>query len=91
MGFEEKSLPPSPLLSVRSKAIVNAPPEKVWNNVVTFSELPPADDWLFDLGIVCPTCATIEGTGVGAIRYCNFTTGPFVEPITVWDEPNVLA
>ena len=91
MGFEEKSLPPSPLLSVRSKVIVNAPPEKVWNNVVTFSELPPADDWLFDLGIACPTCATIEGTGVGAIRYCNFTTGPFVEPITVWDEPNVLA
>ena len=91
MGFEEKSLPPSPLLSVRSEVIVNAPPEKVWNNVVTFSELPPADDWLFDLGIACPTCATIEGTGVGAIRYCNFTTGPFVEPITVWDEPNVLA
>jgi len=91
MGFEEKSLPPSPLLSVRSEVIVNAPPEKVWNNVVTFSELPPADDWLFDLGIACPTCATIEGKGVGAIRYCNFTTGPFVEPITVWDEPNVLA
>ena len=56
-----------------------------------FSELPPADDWLFDLGIACPTCATIEGKGVGAIRYCNFTTGPFVEPITVWDEPYVLA
>ena len=63
MGFEEKSLPPSPLLSVRSEVIVNAPPEKVWNNVVTFSRTPPADDWLFDLGIACPTCATIEGTG----------------------------
>ena len=74
MGFEEKSLPPSPLLSSVPEVIVNAPPEKVWNNVVTFSELPPADDWLFDLGIACPTCATIEGTGVGAIRYCNFTT-----------------
>ncbi|MGM0558703.1 MAG: hypothetical protein ACQEVA_20120 [Myxococcota bacterium] len=29
--------------------------------------------------------------GVGAVRYCNFTTGPFVEPITVWDEPHRLA
>ena len=70
---------------------MNAPPEKVWNHVVTFSELPPAEDWLFSLGIACPTCATIEGTGVGAIRHCNFTTGAFVEPITVWDEPNRLA
>ena len=91
MGFEEKTLPEAPLFAVRSEVIVNAPPEKVWTNVVTFSELPPADDWLFDLGIACPTCATIKGEGVGAIRYCNFTTGPFVEPITVWDEPYVLA
>ena len=28
--------------------------------------------------------------GVGAIRRCNFTTGTFVEPITKWDEPNIL-
>ena len=91
MGFEEKTLPEAPLFAVHSEVIVDAPPEKVWTNVVTFSELPQADDWLFDLGIACPTCATIEGKGVGAIRYCNFTTGPFVEPITVWDEPNVLA
>jgi hypothetical protein len=28
---------------------------------------------------------------VGAVRYCEFTTGPFVEPITVWDPPNRLA
>ena len=91
MGFEESTLPQPPLFSVRSEVTVNAPPQKVWSNVVTFSDLPPSDDWLFDLGIACPTCATIEGTGVGAIRYCNFTTGPFVEPITVWDEPHVLA
>ena len=91
MGFEEKALPEAPLFAVRSEVLVNAPPEKVWNHLVTFSELPPAEDWLFSLGIACPTCATIEGPGVGAIRHCNFTTGAFVEPITVWDEPNRLA
>ena len=91
MGFEKQAVPEAPLFSVRSEVFVNASPEKTWNNVVTFSELPSADDWLFDLGIACPTCATIEGAGVGAIRHCNFTTGAFVEPITVWDEPNVLA
>src|SRR5205809_3436324 len=29
---------------------------------------------------------SIEGTGVGATRYCDFTTGSFVEPIAVWEE-----
>ena len=91
MGFEKEIVPEAPLFSVRSEVIVKAPPEKVWINVVSFSDLPPAKDWIFKLGIACPTCATIEGTGVGAIRHCNFTTGPFVEPITVWDAPNRLA
>ncbi len=35
--------------------------------------------------------ARIEDRGVGAIRYCEFDTGEFVEPITVWDEPYRLA
>ena len=33
----------------------------------------------------------LAGTGVGAVRYCEFSTGPFVEPITVWDENRRLA
>ena len=35
--------------------------------------------------------AAYLGRGVGAIRHCEFSTGPFVEPITVWDEPRRLA
>ena len=58
--------------------------------MVTFSELPPANDWLFDLGIAAPPVPRLK-VKAGAIRYCNFTTGPFVEPITEWDEPYVLA
>ena len=41
--------------------------------------------------MACPISAEIEGKGVGAVRHCIFTTGAFVEPITVWDEPNTLA
>ena len=58
MGFEKEIVPEAPLFAVRSEVIVNAPPEKVWTKVVTFSELPPAKDWIFRLGIACPTCAT---------------------------------
>ena len=34
--------------------------------------------------------ATITGHGPGAVRRCVFSTGPFVEPITIWDEPRLL-
>jgi uncharacterized membrane protein YhaH (DUF805 family) len=90
MGLE-KVVPPSlPLLAVKSSVIVNAPPEKVWRNVVSFSELPPPTEMIFKLGIAYPIRAEIHGCGVGAVRHCNFSTGPFVEPIEVWDEPRLL-
>ncbi len=70
---------------------IDAPPESVWREVVTFSELPEPSAILFRLGIAYPVRARIEGEGVGAVRRCEFSTGAFVEPITVWDAPNRLA
>lgn len=78
------------LIPVKTIIIVNAPIDKVWENVVTFNKIDEPTDWIFKTGISYPTNATIEGTGVGAIRYCNFSTGSFVEPITIWNEPNLL-
>ncbi len=78
------------LIPVRTEIVVHAPIEKVWENVVTFDTIASPKDWIFDAGISCPTDATIQGKGVGAIRYCNFTTGSFVEPITEWQAPTVL-
>jgi len=69
---------------------IDAPPAVVWRHVVTFPELPPPREWLFRAGVAAPLRARIEGMGVGATRYCDFTTGSFVEPITVWDENRVL-
>jgi len=70
---------------------VAAPPAVVWRRIVEFPDIPPPEDWFFRTGIACPLRARIEGTGVGAVRHCEFTTGDFVEPITVWDEPHRLA
>lgn len=70
---------------------IDAPPSVVWSNVVAFAPLPAPTEWIFASGIAYPTGATIVGTGVGAVRHCQFSTGPFVEPITVWDEPRRLA
>jgi len=70
---------------------IDAPPVVVWRHVVTFPELPPPREWLFRAGVAAPLRARIEGVGVGAVRYCDFTTGSFIEPITVWEENRRLA
>lgn len=77
--------------SITSSIIINAPREIVWHHVVTFSDIDSPPSWYFRRGVAYPIRAHIDGTGVGAIRYCEFSTGSFVEPITIWDEPRHLA
>ena len=60
-------------------------------NVGGVAELPPPSELVFWLGIAHPLRARIRGSGVGAIRTCEFSTGSFVEPITAWDPPRRLA
>lgn len=82
---------PLPLRAVSTSVIVDAPPAAVWPHVIDFPELPPPSQLIFALGIAYPQRARLVGEGVGAVRYCEFSTGPFVEPITVWDPPRRLA
>ena len=70
--------------------MVNARPEQVWKHVVTFSELPEPKEWYFHAGLAYPKRARIVDQGLGAVRYCEFSTGPFVEPIEVWNEGRLL-
>lgn len=91
MIIENQQNTEPPLTRIVTSVEINAPPERVWPLVIAFSEIPAPREWIFKSGIAYPTHARIEGTGVGAIRYCEFSTGSFVEPITVWYEPNVLA
>ena len=89
MGFDS-IYEPKGLIPVSTKVIVNSDINKVWSNVVTFNEIDEPTDWIFKTGISYPTDATIEGEGIGAVRYCNFSTGSFIEPITKWEKPNLL-
>ena len=77
-------------MAVVSAVDIDAPPETVWRNVITFPPLAEPDDWVFRAGVAYPVRADIEGRGPGAVRYCVFSTGPFVEPIEVWGEPELL-
>jgi hypothetical protein len=91
LAFGESHVETPTLRHVTTTIEVDAPPEAIWPNVIGFSELPAPPEWFFRLGIAYPQRARIEGTGVGAVRHCEFSTGPFVEPITVWEPPHRLA
>jgi uncharacterized membrane protein YhaH (DUF805 family) len=91
VALGESRLATGPEYVVRTTIEIDAPPETVWNHVVDFPDLPPPEEWYFRAGIACPQRARIDGTGVGAVRYCIFTTGQFVEPITVWEPGRRLA
>jgi hypothetical protein len=79
-----------PWFEVRSAITIAAAPEQVWKHIVAFPDLPEPREWYFRAGIAYPQRTRIEGSGVGATRYCEFSTGPVVEPVEVWDEPRLL-
>jgi hypothetical protein len=70
---------------VRTSMEIDAPPERVWPHVVAFRPMAEPEDILFRMGIAYPKYARIEGAGVGAVRYCVFSTGAFIEPIRRWE------
>jgi hypothetical protein len=91
MGIEHAADRRPAVAPVTTTIVVDAPPEVVWRHVVAFSRLPEKREAVFRTGIAYPVEARIEGRGVGAVRRCRFSTGDFVEPITVWDAPRRLA
>jgi hypothetical protein len=91
MSFEASNKSAPTLHKVVSTVEINAPIETVWQTVVAFPQIETEPEGILRLGFAYPVNAKIEGHGVGAVRYCNFNTGAFVEPVTAWQEPNLLA
>ena len=89
VAVEPRPVPPAH--EVVTVVEIAAPPEVVWRHVVSFPDLPPPTELMSRVGVAAPTRARIVGSGVGATRYCDFTTGSFVEPITAWEPGRLLA
>ena len=81
----------APEREVVSAVEIAAPVARVWRHVISFEEIRTPPAWYFRAGLAYPLRARIDGTGSGAVRHCEFTTGGFTEPITTWDEPRRLA
>jgi len=80
-----------PVNAVTTSIVIDAPVDVVWRNVIAFPPLAPPEEAIFRAGVAYPIAGQIVGSGVGAVRYCRFSTGDFVEPITTWDEDRLLA
>ncbi|MBK1790587.1 hypothetical protein [Persicirhabdus sediminis] len=91
VSFENATKPPPSIRKVTSSVLIDAPINEVWQTVIAFPDINTPAEGIFKMGIAYPIKAHIDGQGVGAIRYCCFSTGDFVEPITVWNEPHHLA
>ena len=85
LGWDTLAKPP--VRPVVTTIEIAATPQQVWQHVVEFPDLAAPAEWYFRAGLAYPKRARI----VDGIRYCEFSTGPFVEPITTWDEPRLLA
>src|SRR5258708_9819 len=62
-GIEHFTRPQPGVFEVKSSLEINAPPEKVWQKVVAFSEIPPPQERLFRAALAYPIRAEIAGPG----------------------------
>lgn len=79
------------LVEVVRSVEIDASCQEVWPAVIAFTPITEPPTGWFRFGIAYPLKAQIDGQGVGATRYCEFSTGAFVEPITTWQPPYRLA
>lgn len=73
------------LREVVTTITIRAAPDEVWRRVIAFPPMAAPKSLAFRAGIAWPRSARIVGSGVGAVRYCEFSTGAFIEPITAWE------
>jgi hypothetical protein len=73
---------------VSDKLVINATPDKVWKNVVSFKKIEQKNNyWLFQIGMPSPMETTVTGNYKGAGRKCIFSNGyVFGETIVTYDE-----
>lgn len=88
--LERALQPPAELFTVTTSIDISAAPERVWRAVLQPAKLAPPSQVLFRAGIAYPLASHIEGSGLAATRYCDFSTGKLVEPVLIWKEGSRL-
>lgn len=88
--LEELLQTPSDTFSIKSEVIINASPEKIWNNIIEVQTIDPSEynsGFFNSIGIPRPISATVDKKEIGGQRIGNFEGGlKFIETITVYEE-----
>lgn len=91
MGMEASLNPQVPASTVKTSIEIDCPVEKVWELIPEFSTITALPELIFKAGVAYPIRSRMVGTGVGARRYCDLSTGPMEEIVTAWQPPYHLA
>ena len=88
--IEEYIKSPSDTYNVTSEVIIDATPEKIWNNIVEVQTIDPKEynsGFFNSIGIPRPISATVDKKELGGQRIGNFEGGlMFIETITEYEE-----
>lgn len=93
--IEEYIKSPSDIYNVKSEVIIDATPEKIWNNIVEVRTIHPKEynsGFFNSIGIPRPISATVDKKELGGQRIGNFEGGlMFIETITEYEVNNKVS
>lgn len=87
----EGAMPPQVPIATHHSIEIDAPPEAVWDALISAEPVAAAPGLPGLAGLAYPVRGRIAGEGVGARRIGVFSTGDAVEEVTLWRTGRALA
>lgn len=87
----DAAMPPELPIATRTAITVDAPPDAVWASLIADRPVREKPGLVGFAGLAYPVAARIAGTGIGAHRHGEFSTGIADERVTVWQPRRALA
>jgi uncharacterized membrane protein YhaH (DUF805 family) len=87
----ENVLPPVAHFETEQTIVVAAPPDAVWQSILSTDSVEGPLALPFRLGVAYPIRGEVLSEGVGAVRYGEFSTGTAIERMTEWVPNRKLA
>ncbi len=87
----DAAIPPSVAIVTHESTMIAAPPAAVWRALLSEEPIGGGPGLVGRAGLAYPIRAQLLGSGRGAVRRGEFSTGAADERITIWEPNRVLA
>ena len=87
----EASMPPAIVMQTSQHIDIAASPDRVWKAITGEDPIVPPPGLTGRAGLAYPIRARLIGTGIGATRLGEFSTGTARERVTEWEPGRTLA